>query len=106
MGDPIDPLDLLDVGHLLTAEERQIRDLVREWVRDNVLADVGGWFEAGGFPRGAISQLGGLGLLGMDLDGYGWLGGDGGSYGVACLELEGRGSGVRSVGSVQGSLWM
>jgi len=106
MGAPIDPLDLLDVDHLLSAEERQIRDLVREWVRDNVLADVGGWFEAGVFPRETIPQLGELGLLGMHLEGYGCLGANAVSYGLACLELEAGDSGFRSFVSVQGSLCM
>jgi glutaryl-CoA dehydrogenase len=106
MGVPIDPLDPLDVDHLLSAEERQIRDLVREWVRDNVLEDVGGWFEAGVFPRELIPQLGELGLLGMHLDGYGCLGANAVSYGLACLELEAGDSGFRSFVSVQGSLCM
>jgi glutaryl-CoA dehydrogenase len=106
MGAPIDPLDPLDVDHLLSAEERQIRDLVREWVRDNVLEDVGGWFEAGVFPRELIPQLGELGLLGMHLDGYGCLGANAVSYGLACLELEAGDSGFRSFVSVQGSLCM
>jgi glutaryl-CoA dehydrogenase len=106
MGAPIDPLDPLDVDHQLSAEERQIRDLVREWVRDNVLEDVGGWFEAGVFPRELIPQLGELGLLGMHLDGYGCLGANAVSYGLACLELEAGDSGFRSFVSVQGSLCM
>ena len=106
MGAPIDPLDLLDVDHLLSAEERQIRDLVREWVRDNVLTDIGGWFEAGVFPREVVPQLGELGLLGMHLDGYGCLGANAVSYGLACLELEAGDSGFRSFVSVQGSLCM
>jgi glutaryl-CoA dehydrogenase len=106
MSAPIDPLDPLDVDHLLSAEERQMRDLVREWVRDNVLADVGGWFEAGVFPRELTPQLGELGLLGMHLDGYGCLGANAVSYGLACLELEAGDSGFRSFVSVQGSLCM
>jgi len=106
MGAPIDPLDLLDVDHLLSTEERQIRDLVREWVRDNVLADIGEWFEAGVFPRELVPQLGELGLLGMHLDGYGCLGSNAVSYGLACLELEAGDSGFRSFVSVQGSLCM
>ena len=40
-----DPLDFLDVDHLLSTEERQVRDLVREWVADNVLPRIDAWFE-------------------------------------------------------------
>ena len=59
-----DPLDFLDVDHLLSEEERQVRDLVREWVGEKVLPDIDGWFEAGTFPKEIALQLGTLGLLG------------------------------------------
>ena len=105
MGPP-DPLDFLDIDHLLTDEERQVRDLVREWVRDNVLPGIEEWFEAGRFPKEMAIQLGSLGLLGMHLDGYGCLGANAVAYGLACLELEAGDSGFRSFVSVQGSLCM
>ena len=105
MGPP-DPLDFLDIDHLLTDEERQVRDLVRAWVRDNVLPGIEEWFEAGRFPKEMAIQLGSLGLLGMHLDGYGCLGANAVSYGLACLELEAGDSGFRSFVSVQGSLCM
>jgi glutaryl-CoA dehydrogenase len=103
---PPDPLDFVDVDHLLSDEERQIRDLVREWVGDNVLPGIAGWFEAGEFPKEVALQLGELGLLGMHLEGYGCLGANAVSYGLACLELEAGDSGFRSFVSVQGSLCM
>jgi glutaryl-CoA dehydrogenase len=105
MGAP-DPLDFLDIDHLLTDEERQVRDLVNGWVRDNVLPGIEEWFEAGTFPKETAVQLGSLGLLGMHLDGYGCLGANAVSYGLACLELEAGDSGFRSFVSVQGSLCM
>ena len=101
-----DPLDFLDIDHLLSDEERQIRGLVREWVGDNVLPGIEEWFEAGEFPREMATELGRLGLLGMHLDGYGCLGANAVSYGLACLELEAGDSGFRSFVSVQGSLCM
>ena len=81
MGAP-DPLDFLDIDRLLTDEERQVRGLVREWVRDNVLPGIEDWFESGSFPKETALQLGSLGLLGMHLDGYGCLGANAVSYGV------------------------
>ena len=105
MGPP-DPLDFLDIDHLLTDEERQVRDLVRAWVRDNVLPGIEEWFEAGRFPKEMAIQLGSLGLLGMHLNGYGCLGANAVAYGLACLELEAGDSGFRSFVSVQGSLCM
>ncbi|MGH2597408.1 MAG: acyl-CoA dehydrogenase family protein [Actinomycetota bacterium] len=101
-----DPLDFLDLDHLLSDEERQIRGLVREWVDDNVLPGIEGWFEAGEFPKEMATELGRLGLLGLHLDGYGCLGANAVSYGLACLELEAGDSGFRSFVSVQGSLCM
>jgi len=101
-----DPRDFLDLDHLLADEERQIRDLVREWTTDNVLPGIEGWFETGTFPKEIALQLGELGLLGMHLDGYGCLGASAVSYGLACLELEAGDSGFRSFVSVQGSLCM
>ncbi len=101
-----DPLDFLDIDHLLSDEERQIRDLVREWVADNVLPGIEEWFEEGVFPKEVAGRLGALGLLGMHLDGYGCLGANAVSYGLACLELEAGDSGFRSFVSVQGSLCM
>jgi glutaryl-CoA dehydrogenase len=101
-----DPNDPLDLDRRLSGEERQIRSLVREWVGDRVLPEIEGWFERGEFPSGVAKELGGLGLLGMHLTGYGCLGANAVSYGLACLELEAGDSGLRSFVSVQGSLAM
>jgi glutaryl-CoA dehydrogenase len=102
----IDPLDVLELNRLLTDEERQIQALVRDWVADNVTPGIEDWFERGVFPRIVAAELGALGLLGMHLDGYGCLGANAVSYGLACLELEAGDSGFRSFVSVQGSLCM
>jgi glutaryl-CoA dehydrogenase len=79
---------------------------VRAFVRDRVLPEVGGWFEAGTFPVEVAADLGKLGLLGMHLSGYGCAGASAVSYGLACMELEAGDSGLRSFVSVQGSLAM
>jgi glutaryl-CoA dehydrogenase len=102
----IDPNDPLDLDRRLSDEERQIRSTVREWVEEHVLPEIEGWFERGEFPKEAAKELGGLGLLGMHLSGYGCLGANAVSYGLACLELEAGDSGFRSFVSVQGSLSM
>ena len=102
----IRPEDFLDIDHLLSDEERDIRDVVRAFVRDRVVPHVGDWFEDGTIPRELAPELGKLGVLGMHLDGYGCAGASGTAYGLACLELEAGDSGVRSLVSVQGSLAM
>ena len=102
----LDPLDYLGIDALLDDEERAVRDTIRQFVRENVLEDVGDWFEKGTFPQELIPELAKLGLLGMHLDGYGLPGASSVAYGITCMELEAGDAGVRSAVSVQGSLAM
>jgi glutaryl-CoA dehydrogenase len=102
----LDPLDLLAIDALLDDEERSIRDTVRQFVRANVLPEVGDWFEKGILPHELMAELAKLGLYGMHLDGYGLPGASAVAYGLTCLELEAGDAGVRSAVSVQGSLAM
>ena len=102
----LNPNDPLLIDHLLSEEERAIQGAVRRFVGDKVLPDIGEWFERGEFPRELIKEIADLGMLGMHLDGYGCLGANAVSYGLACLELEAGDSGFRSFVSVQGSLSM
>src|SRR4029077_20897255 len=99
------PLDLLDIDALLTDEERQIRDLARDWVRARILPEVEDWYERGEFPaRELAKELGELGFFGMQLPGIGDLGAV--AYGLVELELEAGDSGLRSFVSVQSALAM
>jgi glutaryl-CoA dehydrogenase len=101
------PTDFLDLDHLLSDEERDIRDSVRAFVANEVVPHVGDWFEAGAIPAAELAPaLGRLGVLGMHLEGYGCAGASATAYGLACLELEAGDSGIRSLVSVQGSLAM
>jgi glutaryl-CoA dehydrogenase len=102
----IEPLDFLEVDALLSDEERAIRDAVRDFVRGEILPGIEEWFEQAVFPREIAKGLADLGLLGMHLTGYGCLGANAVSYGMACRELEAGDSGFRSFVSVQGSLCM
>jgi glutaryl-CoA dehydrogenase len=103
---PIKPSDFLAVDHLLSDEERDIRDSVRAFVRDKVVPNVGDWFEEATIPLELAPELGKLGVLGMHLQGYGCAGAGATAYGLACMELEAGDSGIRSLVSVQGSLAM
>ena len=99
------PTDLLDLEHLLSDEERQVRDLAREWVGDRILPRVEDWYERGEFPaRELAKELGELGFLGMQLEGMGELGAV--AYGLVEMELEAGDSGLRSFVSVQSALAM
>jgi glutaryl-CoA dehydrogenase len=103
---PLKPGDFLDIDSLLTEEERDIRNTVRKWVKDRVLPGIEDWFEHSEFPAEVFKELGGMGLLGMHLTGYGCAGTNAVSYGLTCLEMEAGDSGFRSAVSVQGSLCM
>ena len=90
----------------LTHEEQLIASTVRDWVRRRFLPIVDDAWRAGGLPPELAGELGGLGLLGMHLEGYGCAGASATAYGRACRELEAGDSGLRSLVSVQGSLAM
>jgi glutaryl-CoA dehydrogenase len=100
------PKDFLELDHLLSDEERDIRDTVRAFVTDRVLPSIGDWFESATIPLELARELGKIGVLGMHLEGYGCAGASATSYGLACMELEAGDSGLRSLVSVQGSLAM
>ncbi|MFI8962850.1 acyl-CoA dehydrogenase family protein [Streptomyces sp. NPDC053493] len=104
---PVHPLDLLAVDGLLTDEEREIRRTVRDLADRELRPHVGDWFDSGTVPARELARtLGGLGVLGMHLEGYGCAGTNSVAYGLACMELEAVDSGLRSLVSVQGSLAM
>jgi glutaryl-CoA dehydrogenase len=103
----IRPKDFLGIDHLLSDQERDIRDTVRAFVADRIVPEVGEWFETTQVPVTELAPaLGKLGVLGMHLTGYGCAGTSATAYGLACLELEAGDTGVRSLVSVQGSLAM
>ena len=101
------PFGLFAIDHLLTEEERMMRDVVRSFVDDRIKPEIADWFETGEIPaRELAKELGDLGVMGMHLEGYGCAGTSAVAYGLACLELEAGDSGLRSLVSVQGSLAM
>lgn len=102
-----DPIDFLSVDDQLSAEERDIRNAVRDFAATELLPNVAQWYEAGTLPaRELAKSFGDLGVLGMHLEGYGCAGTSAVAYGVAARELEAADSGLRSFVSVQGSLAM
>jgi glutaryl-CoA dehydrogenase len=100
------PADLLRIDDELSADERLVRDTVRDFAADRIMPHIAEWFEAGTLPRDLVPELGKLGLLGMHLTGYGCAGMGPVAYGVTCREMEAADSGLRSLVSVQGSLAM
>ena len=99
--------DFYDVDALLSADERMIRDGVREYVRGELLPHVGGWWRDGVFPEHLPRAFGEMGMLGAMLpERYGGSDATATAYGLLNRELEYADSGLRSFVSVQSSLVM
>lgn len=69
-----DPHDFLALDDELDATERAMRDTVRAYATTDLLPHVADWYERAELPRSIAKELGALGLLGMQLDGYGCAG--------------------------------
>ena len=87
------PVDLIDVGSLLSDEEKRVRDRVREFVDREVIPVAADYWDRAQFPFGLLPGLGELGLMGGTLpEEYGCAGWNNVAYGFAIAELA-RGSG-------------
>jgi glutaryl-CoA dehydrogenase len=63
---------LLDLDSLLTAEDVELRTMVRQFGEQRLRPYIAEWFESGEVPvRELAVEIGKLGLLGMHLTGYG-----------------------------------
>ena len=94
--------DLWAWEHLLSEEECAARDSVRGWVSERYLPLLTQAHRDGEFPREVIPEIGELGLLGANIEGYGCAGMNNVAYGLVLQELERGDSGLRSFCSVQG----
>jgi len=99
-------VDFYNLDQHLTEEELMVRDLVRDWVDEEVLPIIEDYYTKGTFPLDLIPKIGEMGLFGCNLKGYECAGLSNVAYGVVCQELERGDSAIRSCVSVQGSLSM
>ena len=77
--------DFLDLDSLLSEQEIAVRDRIRGFVRDRIRPNIKGWYETAYFPREITTEMGALGLLGMQLHGYGCAGRSAVEYGLAAM---------------------
>lgn len=103
---PYQGVDFFRISHLLSDEERSVRDTVRRFVDRSFLPVIREHHAAGTFPTDIIGEMAELGLLGPSVKGPGCSGLSYTIYGLICEELERGDSGLRSFASVQGSLVM
>jgi glutaryl-CoA dehydrogenase len=99
-------LDLYHIDHLLSEEERMVRQSVHAWVHDRVMPDIEKWAWEGQFPTHLVAEMADLDLLGASFDDYGLPGLNSVAYGLINQELERGDSGLRSFVSVQSALVM
>jgi glutaryl-CoA dehydrogenase len=99
-------VDYFLVDSLFDEQELLVRRTAREFVESEVIPGVTGWYRDGVFPARLIPELGRLGFLGANLEGYGCAGMSNVEYGLIMQELERGDSGLRSFVSVQGALVM
>jgi len=99
-------VDFYNMDALLSEEEKMVRDTVRAWVDERVIPVIEDHYLAGTFPMELIREMGEMGFLGANIQGYDCPGLNNVCYGLICQELERGDSAVRSFASVQGSLVM
>src|ERR671912_101488 len=87
------PVDFVNVGRLLSDEEKAVRDRVREYVDREVIPGAADHWDRAEFPFEVLPGLGELGVLGGTFsEEYGCAGWNNVAYGLAIAELA-RGSG-------------
>lgn len=91
---------------LLTKEEIEIRDTIRQFVAKEVEPTLKEAHRSEKFPKQLIPRFGEMGVLGSNLKGYECPGLGDVAYGLIMQELEAADSGIRSFCSVQGALVM
>ena len=98
--------DYLLVDSQLTEDEKLVRQTTRQWVEDRVVPIIKDCYNEGRFPSELIREMGEMGFLGANLEGYGAAGMSNVEYGLIMQELDRGDSGLRSFASVQGALVM
>lgn len=100
-------VDYFNIDLLLSDEEKMVREMVRDFVEDNIIPVIEKHYREGTFPMDLIPKMGEIGLFGANLPSeYGGADMNNVAYGLVMQELERGDSGVRSFVSVQSALVM
>ena len=99
-------VDYLLIDSLFSEQELLVRQTARQFVEDRVIPIIRDCYNEGRFPTELIPEIGQLGFLGANLEGYGCAGLSNVEYGLIMQEIERGDSGLRSFVSVQGALVM
>jgi glutaryl-CoA dehydrogenase len=99
-------VDYLLIDSLFSEQDLLVRQTARQFVEDRVIPIIRDCYRDGRFPTELIPEIGQLGFLGANLEGYGCAGLSNVEYGLIMQEIERGDSGLRSFVSVQGALVM
>jgi glutaryl-CoA dehydrogenase len=99
-------VDYLLIDSLFSEQELLVRQTARQFVEDRVIPIIRDCYRDGRFPTELIPEIGQLGFLGANLEGFGCAGLSNVEYGLIMQEIERGDSGLRSFVSVQGALVM
>src|SRR5579862_5457174 len=99
-------VDYLLIDTLFNEQELLVRQTARQFVDERLMPLIRDCFREARFPSQLIAELGRLGFLGANLEGFGCAAMSNVEYGLIMQELERADSGLRSFVSVQGALVM
>src|SRR5215831_21293674 len=99
-------MDYLRIDSLFDEQALLVRQAARQFVDQRVMPRIRDCFRDAEFPMDLIPEIGRLGFLGANIEGYGCAGMNSTEYGLVMQELERGDSGLRSFVSVQGALVM
>ncbi len=103
---PYRGVDYLAIDSLFNEQEKLVRQTARQFVDERVIPVIRDCYRDARFPAELIGEIGRLGFLGANLEGYGCPGISNVEYGLIMQELERGDSAIRSFASVQGALVM
>jgi len=99
-------VDYMLIDSLFSEQELLVRQTARQFVDERVSPVIRDCFRDARFPKELIPEMGRLGFLGANLEGYGCAGMNNVEYGLLMQEIERGDSGLRSFVSVQAALVM
>ncbi|VAX07580.1 Butyryl-CoA dehydrogenase, partial [hydrothermal vent metagenome] len=86
---------------ILTEEQEMIRDMAREFARNELAPHAAEWDKTGELPMDVLHHMGQLGLMGMTVpEKWNGSGTDYVSYALALMEIAGGDGGVSTIMSV------
>src|SRR3984957_8579728 len=103
---PFRGVDYLLIDSLFNEQELLVRQTARQFVDERLMPVIRDCFRDARFPTELIPELGRLGFLGANIEGYGCAGMSNVEYGLVMQEIERGDSGLRSFVSVQSALVM